>query len=46
VRTEIEAALRESQGNVTQAAKALGVSKTALWKRIQVLGLSADKHRP
>lgn len=39
---EIKAALRETGGNVSAAAKALGVSRPALWARMTVLGIAAD----
>ncbi len=37
--SEIMAALRQSRGNQTQAARLLGVSRVTLWKRIKRLGL-------
>jgi len=46
VTTEIERTLRVQQGNVSRSAVALGVSETALWKRIRALGISPDRHRP
>jgi transcriptional regulator with GAF, ATPase, and Fis domain len=45
-RREIEAALRETEGNVTHAARALGVTRVALIKRIRSLGIEAAKFRP
>jgi len=38
-RREIEAALRETDKNVTAAAKALGLSRPALWARMKALGI-------
>jgi transcriptional regulator of acetoin/glycerol metabolism len=46
VTAEIEKTLRAEQGNVSRSAAALGVSETALWKRIRALGISPDRHRP
>jgi transcriptional regulator of acetoin/glycerol metabolism len=34
---EIQAALRETDGQIVAAAKLLGISKVALWKRIRAL---------
>lgn len=46
VTAEIEKTLREQAGNVSRSAAELGISETALWKRIRVLGISPDRHRP
>jgi len=45
-RREIQAALKETNGNVTEAATALGISRRGLWKRIAALGIDAEIHRP
>lgn len=42
---EIEAALRETEGNVTRAAHALGLTRVALIKRLQSLDVKAGKFR-
>ena len=44
-RREIEAALRESEGNVVQAARALGISQPGMYKRLAGLGIDPAKHR-
>ena len=44
-RREISAALTESQGNVTEAATALGISRRGLWKRMAALGIDPGAHR-
>ena len=36
---EIEAALQETDGAIVAAAKILGISKVALWKRMRALGI-------
>lgn len=41
-RKEIEIALAQCGGRVGDAAKALGISRTTLWKRMKALGLSGD----
>jgi DNA-binding NtrC family response regulator len=38
-RTQIEEALRQSDGNRTKAAAALGVSRVTLWKKMRRLGI-------
>lgn len=43
-RKEIEIALAQSDGRIGDAAKALGISRTTLWKRMKALGLSDDDH--
>jgi transcriptional regulator of acetoin/glycerol metabolism len=45
-RREIKAALKEAGGNVTAAAAALGISRPGLWKRMTVLGIDPNPHRP
>jgi transcriptional regulator of acetoin/glycerol metabolism len=45
-RREITAALRESEGNVTAAAIALGISRRGLWKRMAALGIDVSDLRP
>jgi transcriptional regulator with PAS, ATPase and Fis domain len=42
---EITAALRETDGNVTQAAKALDVSLRGLWKRLETLNIDPADFR-
>lgn len=44
-RREIEAALKETTGNLTHAARALGVSRMGLWKRLTALGIDPDRYR-
>jgi two-component system nitrogen regulation response regulator NtrX len=39
----IEACLRESQGNVSAAARLLGIDRTNLHKKIQAYGLDPDR---
>ncbi len=41
-RKEIEIALAQSGGRIGDAAKALGISRTTLWKRMKALELSDD----
>lgn len=41
-RKEIEIALAQCGGRIGDAAKALGISRTTLWKRMKALGLSSD----
>lgn len=43
VRREIVAALRETDGNVTHAAKALGISRIALRARMNVLDVDVPR---
>jgi two-component system, NtrC family, response regulator HydG len=38
-RVQIEAALREADGNRTKAAAALGISRVTLWKKMRRLGI-------
>jgi transcriptional regulator with PAS, ATPase and Fis domain len=45
VKREIAAALRESDGNVTHAAAALGVSLRGLWKRLATLKIDPADFR-
>lgn len=42
VRREIAAALAENDGNVTHAAKALGISRISLHARMNALGVEAQ----
>lgn len=42
-RERLKAALRETKGNQTQAAKLLGVSRMTVWKRMKKYGLSIDR---
>ena len=44
-RAEIDAALKETSGNVTHAAQALGISQPALLRRLNTLGIAADRYR-
>jgi DNA-binding NtrC family response regulator len=44
-RREIEAALRETDGNVVQAARALGISQPSMYSRMNALGIDPAKHR-
>ncbi len=39
----IENALERSDGNVSDAADALGLSRSALYRRLQRHGINADK---
>jgi DNA-binding NtrC family response regulator len=41
-RKEIEIAIAQCGGRIGDAAKALGISRTTLWKRMKALGLSGD----
>jgi DNA-binding NtrC family response regulator len=41
-RTLIERALKRHEGNVTEAARALGVSRSALYRRLASLGLKVE----
>jgi DNA-binding NtrC family response regulator len=45
VRQEIRAALRETGGNVVQAARGLGISQPGLYKRLTALGIDPAKYR-
>lgn len=44
-RREIEAALRESNGNVAGAARSLGVTEMGIRKRLRSLGIDPDRFR-
>jgi DNA-binding NtrC family response regulator len=41
-RREIKAALKETGGNVSAAAKALGIGRPRLWSRMKALGVRSD----
>jgi transcriptional regulator with GAF, ATPase, and Fis domain len=45
-RTVIEQALSRAQGVVAQAARELGLSRQALYRRMEKLGLKTDIGRP
>lgn len=45
VRREIETALRETDGNVTHTAKALGVTMMALRKRMRAMRIDPNTYR-
>jgi len=45
VKREIEAALRESGGNVSEAARLLGISRRGMWARIGSLGIDHQLFR-
>jgi DNA-binding NtrC family response regulator len=42
-RREIEAALRETGGSPTEAAKILGITRASLWSRMKSLGIPAQR---
>jgi transcriptional regulator of acetoin/glycerol metabolism len=42
VKREITAALRETGGNITHAARALGIGRISLWKRMRSLGIDGS----
>ena len=42
----VESALKETGGNVTQAARLLGIDRTNLHKKIQAYGLGGEKGGP
>ncbi len=42
---ELQRALATARGNRTEAARILGISRVALWKRMKKFGLDLDKHR-
>jgi DNA-binding NtrC family response regulator len=42
-RREIETALQETGGNVSEAAKALGISRVGLHARMKKLGIKASR---
>ncbi len=46
VTREITSALRETDGNVTQSAKALGITRDSLIKRLRSVGIVATTFRP
>jgi transcriptional regulator of acetoin/glycerol metabolism len=43
VRREIGRALDDAQGNVSEAARALGVSRPSLWARMRALKIAAPR---
>lgn len=45
VTREISAALKETGGNIAEAARRLGVSYQGLWKRLAALEIDAAKFR-
>ena len=45
VKREIEAALRESGGNVAASARALGITEMAIRKRLRSLRIDPDTYR-
>lgn len=45
-RREIERALRQTAGQIGEAAKRLGISRTTLWERMRRFGLAADDTGP
>jgi DNA-binding NtrC family response regulator len=45
VKTEIEVALREAEGNMAATARALGVSYQGLWSRMRSLGINPERFR-
>jgi len=45
VTREIEAALRETAGNVTRSAAALGITRAALIGRLRSLGIDVAAYR-
>lgn len=44
-RREITAALRETAGNVVQAARVLGISQPGMYKRLRGLGIDPTAFR-
>jgi DNA-binding NtrC family response regulator len=40
---EIEAALKETAGNVSEAARVLGIGRPRLWARMQALSISSGR---
>lgn len=42
-RREIKAALKESGGNVSEAARLLGIGRPRLWARMKVLGIASRR---
>jgi transcriptional regulator of acetoin/glycerol metabolism len=45
VKRELEAALKESNGNVSEAARLLGISRRGMWARIASLGIDHQLFR-
>ena len=42
-RREIEAALKETGGNVSEAARVLGIGRPRLWARMQALSIRSGR---
>lgn len=42
-RREIEAALKETGGNVSEAARVLGITRASLWARMRSLNIAAPR---
>ncbi|MBI4239348.1 MAG: sigma 54-interacting transcriptional regulator [Deltaproteobacteria bacterium] len=44
-RVSIEAAIRTHSGNLTQAAKSLGIARSTLWAKIKEFAVDVDRYR-
>lgn len=44
-RREIDAAMRETGGNMSEAARVLGVHRVSLFNRMKSLGIAPDTYR-
>jgi transcriptional regulator of acetoin/glycerol metabolism len=42
----IQEAIRRAEGNLSEASRVLGVSRTALYKRLRVLGIERPAAEP